>query len=120
MVVATGWGFIPFGRPINALQKVTYEYVSFTNCKNHYTQNRRLNSGIVNETQVCAGALEGEDICLVNKILNIVFIQYVALSLYVGLCWRSTSSISTIFWMHEHGRGNNLIRSTWLWKQHLR
>lgn len=67
-VVAIGWGAtsLPSTRQ-SKLQKVQLNPVPFEDCMESYKTNSRLLQGILNETQVCAGAKKGgRDACSVG------------------------------------------------------
>ncbi len=61
--LATGWGSVAWrGDQSNVLLKVTLQMFSQSECNSTYKQdiNRKLNRGIVEETQVCAGSHTAE------------------------------------------------------------
>ncbi|KAJ6636459.1 Serine protease snake [Pseudolycoriella hygida] len=65
--IATGWGTVSWrGRQSNALLKVTLDMFTEAECNRTYSSdiNRKLNRGILEESQVCAGShKEEKDSC---------------------------------------------------------
>lgn len=65
--IATGWGTVTWrGQQSNVLLKVTLDMFSQNECNSTYRTdiNRKLNKGIMEETQVCAGSHnEEKDSC---------------------------------------------------------
>lgn len=65
--IATGWGTVTWrGKQSNVLLKVTLDMFTQNECNRTYRTdvNRKLNRGIVEETQVCAGShTEEKDSC---------------------------------------------------------
>lgn len=55
--IATGWGDVGFfGDKSADLLKVTLRFASFEECNKTFEINHQLDKGIIDETQVCAGA----------------------------------------------------------------
>lgn len=67
---ATGWGRLDFDRPVSThLQKVELELFTHKECDDLYAvlNSSSINRGIVNNTQICAGAQSGRgDTCQVS------------------------------------------------------
>ncbi|XP_017769950.1 PREDICTED: uncharacterized protein LOC108557798 [Nicrophorus vespilloides] len=60
---ATGWGLLKFlGEPAEQLQKVDLDLVSWKDCRQFYPPDRRLNKGVLDDLQICAGH-QGRDTC---------------------------------------------------------
>lgn len=74
--IATGFGRTQFsGLSSEDLLKVTLELFDQPTCNHSYRNqiSRRLNNGIVGETQICAGSFQEEkDTCQVNTVIMVV------------------------------------------------
>lgn len=78
--IASGWGVVEWKQSrSNVLQKVILELFSQEECKSAYRtdNNRKLNKGIVEESQVCAGSRDEEkDTCQGDSGGNCLFIKF--------------------------------------------
>ncbi|XP_017769961.1 PREDICTED: venom protease-like [Nicrophorus vespilloides] len=55
-LIATGWGLLKFaGEPADHLQKLELNLVNFEECNKHYPPERKLDKGILDDSQLCAG-----------------------------------------------------------------